>query len=258
MNFSWQMQQTLDAVIFDCDGTLSQLEGIDELAVQNGVGEVVQSLTSEAMISSGMTPDLYEKRLNLVKPRQDQVEALGNAYFEQCSPDVECVVNILQKLGKTVFIMSAGLKPAVTIFAESLGIAASCVYAVEVKFDNHGNYIGFNPHSLLTAAQGKSKLVQQIKLHYPTLMHVGDGMNDVDTKAFVDRFVGYGGIFSRPSIRAHSDFYIQSASLAPILALALTQKEVENLLEPDYSVYAKGLALIKGSKVMFAERENHG
>jgi phosphoserine phosphatase len=35
---NWQLQHPLDAVVFDCDGTLSQIEGIDALAEKNDVG----------------------------------------------------------------------------------------------------------------------------------------------------------------------------------------------------------------------------
>jgi phosphoserine phosphatase len=45
----WQPTIPFDAVIFDCDGTLSAVEGIDELAEKNAVGREVKALTQIAM-----------------------------------------------------------------------------------------------------------------------------------------------------------------------------------------------------------------
>lgn len=54
---SWHLKHTIDAIVFDCDATLSQIEGIDGLAKVNGVEERVRLLTEEAM----------EKRVSTVK-----------------------------------------------------------------------------------------------------------------------------------------------------------------------------------------------
>ncbi|TAK75879.1 MAG: phosphoserine phosphatase, partial [Gammaproteobacteria bacterium] len=59
----WQPQAPIPAIVFDCDGTLSMIEGIDELAKHNGVSEAVQALTAEAMEKTGLHPDLYRQRL---------------------------------------------------------------------------------------------------------------------------------------------------------------------------------------------------
>jgi len=245
MKTAWQLQQPLDAVIFDCDGTLSKLEGIDELAVQNNVGDSVKALTSEAMNTSGMTPSLYEKRLELVKPTRQQVENMGQLYFDQHTPDVKKVIDVLQRLGKTVFVMSAGLKQSVDLFAEHLHIPASQVYAVAIEFDEHGEYKNFDRQSPLTMTGGKGYLVQELKQRYPSVMHIGDGANDVDVIGHVTRFVGYGGVFYRESILKLSDFYIRSLSMSPVLVLALTEDESNQLVGDDRALYEKGMELIQ-------------
>lgn len=250
MNFSWQINQPFDAIVFDCDGTLSQIEGIDELAVQNGVGDLVKSLTAKAMASTGITDGLYQERLSLVKPHRDQVVALGTAYFKERIPDVDRVIDVLQQLGKAVFILSAGLKLSVDLFAQLLKIPVPHVYAVDIDFDARGNYQDFDRQSPLVRSGGKGELVQQLKSQYPTIMYVGDGANDLDAKPHVARFVGYGGITFRESILAHSDFYIQSLSLASLLALALTQEEASHLSEEDRVIYDKGLALIQDGEII--------
>ena len=53
----WQLKTSIDALIFDCDGTLSRIEGIDVLADQNGVGDAVKQLTHDAMTHMGLNPE---------------------------------------------------------------------------------------------------------------------------------------------------------------------------------------------------------
>jgi len=252
MRTFWQLQQPLDAIIFDCDGTLTKLEGINELAVQNGVGDEVTMLTDQAMTTTGVTQSLYAKRLSLVKPSRQQLEELGQRYFDERIPDIEHVIKILQRLGKSVFVISAGLKMAVDIFANHLNIPLSHVCAVKIEFDKQGNYIDFDHDSLLTNPGGKGYLVEQMKQQYPSVMHIGDGVNDLDAKDHVTRFVGYGGIFFRDSIQKQSDFYIRSLSLAPVLALALTEREVKKLSDDEFVFYQNGVSLIEDSEVILS------
>jgi phosphoserine phosphatase len=98
-----QLQQPMDAIIFDCDGTLSSIEGIDELARQNGVAAPVAALTAIAMGRTGINPDLYQERLSLVKPHSEQVLALGREYYQEITPDARAVVQIFQRLEKAIY-----------------------------------------------------------------------------------------------------------------------------------------------------------
>jgi len=240
----WQLEKPLDAVTFDCDGTLSRCEGINELAWQNGVGPVVEQLTSVAMAKTGLTDDLYAERLSLVQPNRLQVEALGDIYFNECVPMAAEVIDLFQRLGKQVYIISAGLQPSVAIFADHLRVPQSNVFAVNVYFDKAGNYLEFDQSSSLTSLGGKHELLKEIKKKGPSILHVGDGMNDVDAKAQVKRFVGYGGIYYREQIRQCSDFYIRSLSLAPLLPLSLTQEESTFLVGKDKAIYDEGVRLL--------------
>ena len=78
---SWQLDNPISAIVFDCDSTLSSIDGIDFLAKNNGVGEAVKLLTRDAMGSMGLSPAIYQQRLDLVIPRREQVYALGHQYF---------------------------------------------------------------------------------------------------------------------------------------------------------------------------------
>lgn len=239
----------LDAIVFDCDGTLSKIEGIDYLAEQNGAGIQVKELTELAMSETGITPDLYKKRISLVKPSRKQLILAGQEYFYQRSQDLDSVIQIFKNLSKELFIISAGLNPAVKIFAALLGIPESNVFAVDIKFNEEGNYLNYDHQSPMTSRNGKRKVIEELKKSYPNILHVGDGMNDYEAHDVVSRFVGYGGAAYRIHMEQLCEFYIKSASLLPLLALALTEKEFDILSDTDKNFYQQGLNYIINGEV---------
>lgn len=224
-----ELSVPIDAVIFDCDGTLTHIEGIDELARMNGVGRQVTELTAEAMGGSGLTPALFQKRLNLVVPGASQVTALGDIYFQHRTPDLLPVIQTLQELGKAVYIVSAGLSPAVIGFGRLLSIDPAHIFAVDIYFDDAGNYRDFDHHSPLIHADGKRSIVQQLSQRHPRTVYVGDGLNDYAVYDLVTRFVGYGGAFYRESIAQRCQYYLKAPSMAPLLPLCLTSEEIQRL-----------------------------
>jgi len=241
---AWQLQTPVSAIVFDCDGTLSTLEGIDYLAANNGVGETVQALTAEAMGKSGLNPALYQQRLNLVNPNQQQVIELGQAYYQHRVPDSHDVIKLLQRLHKSVYVISAGLLPAVNIFAELLQIPHEHIFAVQIKFDEQGQFLDFDHTSPLIHNNGKRTLVTQLKIQHPHIIYVGDGLNDLSTIGIVTRFIGFGGVFYREKIAAQSDYYIDTLSMAPLLPLVLTQEEYETLSASEQRLVQKGKSIL--------------
>ncbi len=226
---NYQLLEPVNAIIFDCDGTLSHIEGIDELAAARQVSAVVKKLTAEAMGRGGINPALYRERLNLVLPTRTQVEKLGEHYFQQKTPGLTLVLDILQRLKKQVYIVSAGLMPAVAKFAELLKIKAENIFAVPIHFDEAGNYLDFDHESPLVRELGKRVIVQKIKEKYPRCVYVGDGLNDLETYDLVTRFVGYGGAYYRKNIEEQCEFYITASSMLPLLSLCLTEHELSFL-----------------------------
>lgn len=247
---NWQLDTPVDAVIFDCDGTLSTIEGIDELAHRNGVYEEVKKLTAEAMGKTGMNPVLYRKRLDLVKPTLNEVLALGQTYLEHQVADIVSVIRILKKLNKKVYIISAGLLPAVKIFGEILGVAEKNIFAVDIKFDSEGNYSNFDETSPLAYRDGKHDIVSELKKQHPRIVLIGDGLNDYAAYDVVTRFIGYGGAYYRQNIADLCQFYITTLSMAPVIPLAITQNEVSKLSSDAKSLYQQGLQAIEGKKVL--------
>ncbi|MEQ1893457.1 MAG: HAD-IB family phosphatase, partial [Planctomycetota bacterium] len=122
-------------VAFDCDSTLSAMEGIEELARDNAE---VKELTRAAMEGQIALEEVFGRRLALVRPTRADVERIGQLYLEKLVPGVGALVAALHALGKHVHIVSGGLLPAVRHVAEALAIPAARVHAVDLSFDAHG------------------------------------------------------------------------------------------------------------------------
>lgn len=219
----------IEAIVFDCDGTLSHIEGIDELANANGVGEQVIQLTAQAMGQAGMNPELYEQRLNLVLPTAQQVTALAQAYFQHQTPGLLPVLQILQKLGKHIYIVSAGISAAVIGFGELLAVNKANIFAVDIFFDNTGHYQDFDRHSPLIYSAGKRVIVQQLLQKHAHIAFVGDGSNDLVVADLVTRFIGYGGAYYREHIKQRCSYYITEPSMSSLLSFCLTPAEIDSV-----------------------------
>jgi phosphoserine phosphatase len=207
-------------VIFDCDSTLSTVEGIEELARDHRAE--VEQLTEEAM--RGLIPleQVYGRRLELVQPPKGRVLALGRHYIENIVPDTRETIAALRSEGIAVRIMSGGLRPAVLILAAELGIEESAVDAVDVYFGTDGKYSGFDEASPLAASFGKRKIVESWgdSVARP-IMFVGDGQTDLEAQPVVDAFVAFAGVVFRPKVVSATNLVIREKSLAPVVPLAL-------------------------------------
>jgi phosphoserine phosphatase len=251
---NWQLTQPVDAVVFDCDGTLSQIEGINQLARNNGVEREVGLLTEMAMSKTGITAEIYKKRLDLVKPTAAQLAKVGDAYYQNLSPDVDRIIDVLQQLNKTVYVISAGIQSALEDFAQRLHIPTAQVFGVEVYFDKQGDYHDYDKNAPLANQQGKRKMLEKFRLKHRQVVFIGDGMNDLEAADAADRFIGYGGAYFRQNIADLCDFYITGKSFMPLLPLCLTAAEIAQLSAAQQKIYQMGLAQINQGLVLIKQR----
>ncbi len=207
-------------VIFDCDSTLSRIEGIEELAADRS--DEIARLTQLAMSGTVPLEQVYGLRIEQVRPSRDRLEWLGRRYVETMVDGVPQVVRGLHGAGMDVRIVSGGLKPAVAILAAHLGIRPERVAAVDVRFRDDGSYAGFDASSPLARAGGKREVIEAWRpgLAGPVML-VGDGATDLEAKPAVDMFVAYTGVRGRSAIARSADAVVDGPSLLPVLRLAL-------------------------------------
>jgi phosphoserine phosphatase len=208
------------AVVFDCDSTLSAIEGIDELAA--GHRQEVEALTAAAMRGELPLEAVYRRRLELIRPDRRRIDQLARQYVERLVPDAAAVVAALRAEEITVRIVSGGLLPAVLAVAEAVNVAPGDVAAVAIHFDDGGRYEGFDEASPLARSGGKCDVLAAWRSDAGArTMLVGDGATDAEAAWVADVFVAYAGVVERAGVVEAADVVIRSASLAPVLPLAL-------------------------------------
>jgi phosphoserine phosphatase len=126
---------SFDLVFFDCDSTLSTIEGIDELAKLKGKEWRVGLLTQKAMDGELDLAEVYGKRLEAIKPTRGQLKAIEERYWETQVEDAQAVIDALKFLNKHVFIISGGLAEPVRGFGKRLGVASENIRAVELEYN---------------------------------------------------------------------------------------------------------------------------
>lgn len=206
-------------VVFDCDSTLSRIEGIDELCrrLPRERQDEVEALTRAAMDGDLPLAEVYGRRLDLVRPSRPDLEALGQHYDREAVDGAEAVVAGLQARGVRVVVVSGGLKPAVAAFAGQLGIPDDDVFAVDVTFDAEGAYAGFDEDSPLARNQGKVEVLARLRAERQPLLFIGDGITDLEAAPVVDAFIGYGGVVRRRVVEEGAEAYRTDSDLLFVL-----------------------------------------
>ena len=100
--------------------------------------------------------------------------------------------------------------------AAYLGLPESHVHAVDIYFDDKGEYLGFDQSSPLARTGGKSVVVGELKTA-ASLVMIGDGKTDLEAKQAGAYVIGFGGVVDRTIVRESADFYSSEPSLHFVL-----------------------------------------
>lgn len=215
-------------IVFDCDSTLSSIEGIEYLARDHR--EEVQALTRKAMEGELPLEEVFGERLELVRPSVGDLERTGRAYVETALPHGPELCAALRELGKLICVLSGGLRPAVLHLTRTLGIEDEDVYAVGVEFDAGGSYAGFDSTNPLTRAGGKLDLLRKLQSAAPgPIALVGDGATDLEAAPACGLFVAFGGVERREKVFAGADAHCEVPDLAALLPLLTSPAERDQL-----------------------------
>lgn len=200
-------------IFFDVDSTLVTIEGIDVLA--RGNPEIVR-LTDAAMNGEIPLDEVYGRRLEIIKPTREDVEALGRQYVASMVAGAKETIESLRSGGANLHLVTAGIAQAIAPLAQELGVRN--VHAVALQFDADGNYAGFDRRSLLARSGGKELVVRDVLARSKgTSAFVGDGVTDLEAKPVVNLFIGFGGVHERARVRENAEVYVTSPSLTAVL-----------------------------------------
>jgi phosphoserine phosphatase len=215
------------AVCFDCDSTLTRIEGIDELARLSGREAEIAPLTAAAMDGAMSLEDVYAQRLEIVRPGREELAWLGERYIEEMVDGTRETVAALQFLGKAVHLVSGGFLQSVAKLAQAVAIPASHVHAVEIYLDSAGSFAGFDTGSPLVRGDGKAEICRELAKRLGPIAMVGDGATDLAARAGGAYVIGFGGVVRRQAMVEGADCFLADATLAHALDVLLTNTELE-------------------------------
>jgi phosphoserine phosphatase len=199
-------------LLFDCDSTLSAIEGIDELGRLRGpeVFKAVEEMTTQAMDGSTPMESIFAKRLDMIKPTLKELESIGQKYIQQVEPTALDTIKKLKVAGWTVMIVSGGFTQAIRPLAQHLGIER--VEAVELRFKADGSYSGYVESCPTAKSKGKNVVALKLRDEFKATQTilVGDGASDLEVKGDVDKMIGFGRYTARPKVKAGADAFITS------------------------------------------------
>jgi phosphoserine phosphatase len=201
-----------DCVCFDVDSTVIQEEGIDVLADYLGKGTAVANLTKQAMEGGMKFQDALEARLSLLQPSKLQIESCLRDHPFQLTKGIKELIQLLQQYHKDVFFISGGFRIMIEPIARELQIdPIKNVIANQLLFDFDLFYNGFDTNEYTSQDMGKPKAIQHIldtHPQYQTIVMVGDGMTDAQTKPPASSFIGFGGVVVREKVQQNADWFI--------------------------------------------------
>jgi len=198
-------------VALDVDSTLCSIEGIDWLAERRGgdVAARISALTDRAMRGEVPLEDVYARRLAIVRPRREDVDALGKAYIDTIAPGAVETIAGWRSRGVCVILLSSAIRYAILRVAQHIGLGPDEVHAVDVKFDAIGAWGGFDSSSPLVKTSGKRDIISRIDVTRP-IIGVGDGSTDLAVRGTADAFAAFTGFVARPTVTGNADFVVNS------------------------------------------------
>lgn len=193
------------------DSTLCGVEGVDWLAARRGpdVAEQCVRLTQRAMNGELALEAVYGERLAAIRPTLRDVAALSREYRRTLARGADVALEKLREAGVEIILVSGGIRRAIEPVAVELGFARDDLFAVELRWDVDGEYVGYDTESALTTHTGKLEVVRSLRLPAPRLA-VGDGATDVEMRDAVEAFAAYTGFVKRNSVIANADFTVPS------------------------------------------------
>ncbi|MCH7227359.1 HAD-IB family phosphatase [Haloferula sp. A504] len=197
-------------IFFDCDSTLSSIEGIDELARAAGpeVFEQVESLTHSAMNGEIPLDEVFRRRMECLAPDRGLCEQVARRYVETLTPGSVELLDALREEQWTPVILSGGFAPLIEPLATRLGIRH--VEAVPMFHDDEGRYTGYGEDYPTTRNGGKPEIIRTWKQAClpERVVMIGDGISDLESREACDLFIGYGGVIERARVKQDADLWI--------------------------------------------------
>lgn len=206
-------------VIFDFDSTLISVESL-EIILNSLVNKdpeklnIIARLTNEAMNGEISFKDALIGRLNIAMPTQQSITNFITTHCpDSLSTGMAKLIRILQENNVDIFIISGGFKEVILPFANYLNLPQQNIYAVEIDWDNEGNFIGLNNSNGF--ADSKIKGAEKIRSKFSgNSVIIGDGFTDYQLyqASIVGDFIAYTGNAKRQKVIKYAPHIAESVN----------------------------------------------
>jgi HAD superfamily phosphoserine phosphatase-like hydrolase len=193
------------------DSTLCGIEGVDWLASLRGpeIARKSAELTDQAMAGKIDIGKVYGERLDIIRPTRDEVNTLAQVYRDRLADGALGAITAIRAAGIRVILVSGGFRQAIAPVARELGFGDGDLFAVELKWNDRGEYVDYDRSAPTARQRGKLDTVRASSLDRPILA-VGDGATDLEMRDAVDAFVAFTGFVRRDLIVANADHVVSS------------------------------------------------
>ena len=202
-------------IVMDMDSTLVQMEGIDELAKEAGVGPKVAQITERAMNGELNFQEALRERVRLLKGLPE--ETLQKVYARiPFTTGAKELIRILKKMGYKTAVLSGGFNYFTDRLKKELGL--DYAYSNQLEIIN-GKLTGEVLGEIVDGLK-KSDLMEEIAakegISLDQVIAIGDGANDL----MMIGKAGLGIAFNaKPKVREAAQYSITQKNLDSILYL---------------------------------------
>jgi phosphoserine phosphatase len=211
-------------IVMDMDSTLIQVEIIDELAKEAGVGNQVAEITHRAMNGEISFQKSLRERLRLLKGLSEKV--LNKVYRRMpYTVGAKALISFLKKSGYRTAVISGGFD----YFTSRVKASLQLDYAYSNQLEIKNGLLTGKVVGEIVDGKKKAMLMEEIAkkegIHLNQVIAIGDGSNDLPmiTRA------GLGIAFNaKPRVREAANFSITQKRLDSILyLLGITDQDLK-------------------------------
>lgn len=202
-------------VVLDVDSTLSNEEGIDELARAAGPSYAakVAEITEEAMCGDVDFATSLATRLDVLAGAPEEIVAIAKSRITATDGAKE-LIEAVHATGGRVCAVSGGFHELIDSLMESLGVDQWRAHRLVI---DNGVLTGQRDGELIDS-HAKAQWLQRWRDEYGAsrCVAIGDGANDLEMMAAADYSIGFD---PKPAVRARATQCIDTRNLAEAIDL---------------------------------------